>query len=265
MPSRSTHLTVVREVDRGQLDRLAFDVVPDVQLGPVRQREDPDALAWVDAARCTGPTARGAGSWGPTGRSRPGRSRCAPWPAPCPRRAGPRRRSPCSRPSRARRAAPASGSGCGCRPAARAPGPSRSPSCTLATTSCTPSFGHPPVAEVEHLREVVAGVDVHDRERDPAGPERLLGEAQHADRVLAAGEEQHRLLELGDDLAEDEDRLSLESGELAELVGGVAHAKSPFVERGDGDDRTLAIASRMRSARSGRHTTRSGRLGFGWL
>ena len=30
-------------------------------------------------------------------------------------------------------------------------------------------LGHAPVAELEHLVEVVAGVDVHDREREPAG------------------------------------------------------------------------------------------------
>ena len=68
------------------------------------------------------------------------------------------------------------------------------------------------VAELDDLVEVVAGVDVHHRERDPRRPERPVGEVQHDDGVLAAGEQQHRPLALGGDLAEDRDRLVLELG-----------------------------------------------------
>src|SRR3954452_686661 len=40
-------LTLVREVDRRQLDLLVGEVLPDVELGPVAEREDPDVLALV--------------------------------------------------------------------------------------------------------------------------------------------------------------------------------------------------------------------------
>ena len=59
------------------------------------------------------------------------------------------------------------------------------------------------------------------------GPERLLGEPQQHDRVLAAGEEQHRPLALGGDLAHDVDRLGLELVEVRERRAasrGDAHA-----------------------------------------
>jgi hypothetical protein len=42
------------------------------------------------------------------------------------------------------------------------------------------------VAKLDHLGEVVPGVDVHDRERELARPERPLGEPEQHDRVLAA-------------------------------------------------------------------------------
>src|SRR5204863_9481379 len=43
-------LALVREVDLGDLDVLAAEVVPHVELRPVRQREDPHVLAGVDSA-----------------------------------------------------------------------------------------------------------------------------------------------------------------------------------------------------------------------
>ena len=49
-----------------------------------------------------------------------------------------------------------------------------------------------------------------------AGPERLLGQPQQHDRVLAAAEEQDRALELGGDLAHHVDGLGLERLELGE-------------------------------------------------
>ena len=84
------------------------------------------------------------------------------------------------------------------------------------------------VAVRDDLVEVVAGVDVHDRERDAARPAGLGGEVQHHDGVLAAGEQQHRTLELADHLAQDVDRLVLEVGEpgsidLAEAAGPSQH------------------------------------------
>jgi hypothetical protein len=73
-------------------------------------------------------------------------------------------------------------------------------SCTLRDDQPLAELGDPPVAELERLGEVVAGVDVHDREREPRRAERLLREAQQDDRVLATGEQQHGPLPLGGDL-----------------------------------------------------------------
>ena len=85
-------------------------------------------------------------------------------------------------------------------------------------------LGDAAVAEVDDLREVVPRVDVHEREREARRAERLLGQAQQHDRVLAAAEQQHRLLELGGDLAHDVDRLGLEG---LEVSGRAAHATAP--------------------------------------
>src|SRR6266550_8579123 len=43
-------VALVREVDRRQLEALARDVLPDVELRPVRDREDADVLALPDAS-----------------------------------------------------------------------------------------------------------------------------------------------------------------------------------------------------------------------
>jgi len=65
----------------------------------------------------------------------------------------------------------------------------------------------------------VPGVDVHERERELRRPERLLGEAQDDDRVLAAGEQQARPLTLGCDLAQDVDGLVLERLKMGSTIG----------------------------------------------
>ena len=89
-------------------------------------------------------------------------------------------------------------------------GPLSIDSCTRGDDQALAELGDAAVAELDHLGEVVAGVDVHQREREAARAERLLGQAQQHDRVLAAGEQQHRALELGGDLAHDVDRLGLQ-------------------------------------------------------
>ena len=77
-----------------------------------------------------------------------------------------------------------------------------------------PEFSDPAITEIDHLVEVVPGVHVHDREGDPRWPERLLGQPQHDDGVLAAGEKQHRPFELGRHLPHHVDRLGLEDVKL---------------------------------------------------
>ena len=84
----------------------------------------------------------------------------------------------------------------------------------------------PAVAVGEDLREVEAGVDVHHRERDPRRGERLAREVEHHDRVLAAREQQARALHLGGDLAEDVDALGLQGAELGQDLWG-AHRGAP--------------------------------------
>src|SRR5215210_1135848 len=86
---------------------------------------------------------------------------------------------------------------------------------------------HAPVAELDRLREVVAGVHVHDRERQRRRRERLLGQRQQHDRVLAAAEQHDRLLELGRDLADDVDRLRLQLLEVGAELAYTAHSPSP--------------------------------------
>jgi hypothetical protein len=90
---------------------------------------------------------------------------------------------------------------------------------------------HAAVAELEHLREVVAGVHVQDRERQRRRPKRLLGHAQERDRVLAAAEQEDGPLELDHDLAQHVDRLGLERPEVRDAAprrrgGGRAHART---------------------------------------
>ena len=74
------------------------------------------------------------------------------------------------------------------------------------------------VAGLQDLVEVVAGVDMHHRERQPARPERLERQMQHDDGVLAAGEQQHRPLELRGHLPNDVDGLGLQRAQMAQLV-----------------------------------------------
>ena len=57
-------------------------------------------------------------------------------------------------------------------------------------------FLRPAVAEADQFGKFVAGLDVKERHRNVRGPERLFGQAQQADGVFAAGEQQHRSLKL---------------------------------------------------------------------
>src|SRR5438105_5259562 len=75
------------------------------------------------------------------------------------------------------------------------------------------------VPERDHFLELVRGVDVQERKRDRSGVERFLREAQHARRVLADGIEHHRALELGHDLAEDLDAFGLEGAQMIQARG----------------------------------------------
>ena len=171
---------------------LPRDVVPDVELGPVREREDADALARVDAPVVEAPQLRALVLRVPLAElvaegedALLGARLLLVAPGAAEERGEPVLLDRVEQDGGLDPVA-------GCRPAPRARGPRRSPPGREATISWTPSSADAPVAELEHLGEVVPGVDVHDRERDPRRAERLLGEPQHHDRVLAAGEQQHR-------------------------------------------------------------------------
>ena len=73
------------------------------------------------------------------------------------------------------------------------------------------------VAERDHFRKVVAGVDVQQRKREASRAKRLFGQAQQHQRILAAGEEQGGIAALARDLAQDVDRLGFEPGEVMRI------------------------------------------------
>ncbi|GHB46979.1 hypothetical protein GCM10010306_045450 [Streptomyces umbrinus] len=84
-----------------------------------------------------------------------------------------------------------------------------------------PVLLHRAVAVLKDLREVVPGVHMQQRERHRGGRERLERQVQHDDGVLAAGEQDHRPLELTRHLAEDVHRLGLQSVQMRERVRAV--------------------------------------------
>ena len=68
----------------------------------------------------------------------------------------------------------------------------------------------PSITELDHLAELPAGVDVHQRERNRGRRKGLDRQMQENRRVLADAVEQHRILEGGCGLTIDVDRLGLE-------------------------------------------------------
>ena len=66
--------------------------------------------------------------------------------------------------------------------------------------------------------KVVAGVDVDEGERRTSRPESFFREPCHDDGILAAGEEEGGVLELGGGLTEDEDGFRFELVEMGQIV-----------------------------------------------
>ena len=204
----------------GDLDALAADVVPDVELGPVRQREDPHVLALVDAAVVEAPqlgalvlrvplaelVAVGVDALLGAGLLLVAAAAA----------------------ERGGEALLLDGveQGADLEPVAGGLAVVDDDAVLdrlldAGDDQAQPEAADPAVTGHEDLGEVVAGVDLEHREGDLRRVEGLLGQAQHHDGVLAAGEHQHRLLELGGDLAEDVDRLRLQLVELAQPVVGM--------------------------------------------
>ena len=212
-PVALEHLALVGEVDRRHLELLGLDVAPDVELGPVGDRERAHALAAPHDRVEQVPDLRPLVARLPLAELVAEATARAPWPARAPRRAA-RRRTP--RRTCPRRSASSSVTVCsrlrdGPSSCAR---PASIESCTRATISCSPSSATRRSRNSSTSGEVVAGVDVQDRARELRGPERLLGQPQEHDRVLAAAEQQHRPLELRRDLAHDVDGLVLQRVQL---------------------------------------------------
>ena len=76
------------------------------------------------------------------------------------------------------------------------------------------------VAELVHVAELPRRVDVHEREGGLGRKEGLLREAHHDGRVLADRVKHDRVFKLGGHLADDVDALGLELTEMGEVVGG---------------------------------------------
>src|SRR5579884_2399262 len=176
-PVAAEHLALVGEVDRGQLEPLAGHVLPDVELRPVRDREDADVLALADAGVVQVP------QLGPLGARVPLAELVAEGEDPLLRpaallvAAGAADRGVEAvlgdRIEQRRRLQPvAGGAGSGLlyHPALVDRLLHRGHDQPLA------ELGHAAVAELDRLGEVVAGVDVHDREGEAARAEGLLGE-----------------------------------------------------------------------------------------
>ena len=223
-PVAPEHLTLVREVDRRQLEPFAGDVLPDVELGPVRDREDANLLAAAEAAVVEVPELGTLRARVPLAEVvaeaedpllRAGALLVAA-------RAADRRVEAVllDRVEQRRRLQLVPR---GARPGLLDDAAAVDRLLHRRDEQRLAELGDAPVAELDHLGEVVAGVDVHDRERELAGAEGLLREPQEHDRVLAAGEEQHRPLELGGDLAHDVDGLRLELVEMGEMDGRGDH------------------------------------------
>ena len=66
-----------------------------------------------------------------------------------------------------------------------------------------------PVAKLDQLGKLMAGLDIQKRHRYVGRPERLFREAQQADGVFAAGKEQDGAFKLGGDFTHDVNRLRL--------------------------------------------------------
>ena len=85
---------------------------------------------------------------------------------------------------------------------------------------------HHSIAVIDHFREVVAGIDVHHRERQSARTERLGRQMEQNGRVLATREEKNRRLALSGYFADDLDRFVFELPDPGD--DEVAHFSPPM-------------------------------------
>src|SRR3954465_12694859 len=174
-PVAPEHLALVGEVDRRDLEALLLDVLPDVELGPVRQREHADVLALADAPVVDAPQLRPLAPRVPLAEGvaeaedpllRTGAllvaARAAEGGVEAVLLDGVEERRRLQ--AVARRA----------RADLLDPAPAVDRLLHRGDDQPLAELGDAAVAEPEHLGEVVARVDVHEREREPRRAERLL-------------------------------------------------------------------------------------------
>ena len=232
-PVALDHGTLGREVERHDRDLLPVDVLPDIELGPVREREHADALARVLAAVVEVPELGALVLGVPAVRRGPEREHTL------------------------------LGAGLLLVPAGAAErdiepvviecllqglglhdvGVERGAVVQWVDVLLDPLgvdvdqqihpglLGHV-VPEVVHRLELPAGVDVQEREGRRARVERLPGQVQHHRRVLPDRVQHHRVLGLRHHLPDDVHRLGLEPVEVGQVL---AAGELVLPVRGQGD------------------------------
>src|SRR4051812_24665473 len=219
------HVALVREVDDRQLELLALDVLPDVELRPVRDREHADVLTLADARVVDVPQLGPLRAGVPLAEvvaEREDALLCAGALLVAARSAD--RGVELVLLDRVEQGRRLQLVPRGARTGLLDDASFVDRLLHRRNDQSSPELGDATVAELDPLGEFVARVDVHDRERELAGPERLLREPQQDDRVLTAAEQQDGLRELRRDLAEDVDRLGLELVEVRQCPPRDTHA-----------------------------------------
>jgi len=82
-------------------------------------------------------------------------------------------------------------------------------------------LGRQPVAVFEHFGEIMTSIDVHQRKRKLAGAESLFGQFYERNRILAAGEQQPRSFELAGYFAQDVNGLGFQVIEVIKTFGHI--------------------------------------------
>ena len=213
------HRPLRGEVQRRHRDVLAEDVEPDVELGPVRDREHAHRFALVDARVVEVPQFRALVLRVPAvlrvaeredallgARLLLVAARAAD------------RGVEAATVQRLLQAWVFITSVCTVAPWVIGPMPWATPSGLVCTRSSTPVSRARAVAERDHLAELPAGVDVQQRDRRARRVEGLDQQVQQHRAVLADRIQHHRVAELGRDLAQDVDAFGLEAVEVGERL-----------------------------------------------
>ena len=75
------------------------------------------------------------------------------------------------------------------------------------------------VAKFVQFGKMMAGIDVEQRQGDVRRPKGLFRQAQQANGVFAAGEQERRPFEFGGDFAQDVNRFGFQILKMVEMIG----------------------------------------------